>query len=421
MEEGPNQVTYTIFSIQCDYHGTLNSVHVSWASYFANLEGGVEPYLSYSSPPSLSAGGVSAVPIESHGQNKPQSDSLGLSHLIRAYQVRGHEIARLNPFGTPLANQSPTPPPELDYRFHGFKEADLDRDLNLLGTSTGGNTGFLETLASGKAKITLRQVIAGLEKTYCSTLGVEYMHISSREKCNWIRNQVESPKWMKFSKEKKLHIHERLCFADHFEKYLGNKFNTAKRFGLEGGESCIPGLKYMVDRGSELGVESFVFGMPHRGRLNVLANVMRKPMPQIFKEFQGTHVDMEKHMKQDWSSAGDVKYHLGTSMNRAYPDGRRVHLALVANPSHLEAVNPVVIGKIRAKQFLSGNREEDKLKHMPVLLHGDAAFAGQGVVYETMQMSRVPDYAVGGTIHVIVNNQVGFTTDPTNGRSTMYA
>lgn len=348
------------------------------------------------------------------------SDSLGLSYLINAYQVRGHELANLDPLGI-HGYRTKESPPELDYKYHGFRDEDLDRPLNLLGKTSGGNAGFLDILGSGKVNSTLRQVVANLQKTYCTSLGVEYMHMGSREKTNWIRAQVETPKWMKFSKEKKLHIYERLCFADQFEKFLGNKFNTAKRFGLEGGESCVPGLKCMIDRGSELGLESFSFGMPHRGRLNILANVMRKPMPQIFKEFQGTHYDLEEYMKNDWSSAGDVKYHLGTSMDRSYPDGRRVHLSLVANPSHLEAVNPVVLGKIRAKQFFSGNREEDKKKHMPVLLHGDAAFAGQGIVYETMQMARVPGYGVGGTIHVIVNNQVGFTTDPKNGRSTMYS
>jgi 2-oxoglutarate dehydrogenase E1 component len=353
-----------------------------------------------------------------HNQAQVKSDSLGLSYLIRAYQDRGHEAANLDPLGMHTFRKEI--PNELDYKYHGFTDADLDRKLNLLGTSTGGNTGFLDILGN-RPNITLRQVVANLQKTYCSTLGVEYMHMTSREKCNWIRSQVETPKWMSFSKQKKLHIYERLCFADHFEKYLANKFNTAKRFGLEGGESSIPGLKYLVDRGSELGVETFVFGMPHRGRLNVLANVMRKPMPQIFKEFQGTHYDLDEYMKHDWSSHGDVKYHLGTSMDRSYPDGRRVHLSLVANPSHLEAVNPVVVGKIRAKQFLAGNHESDKRKHMPVLLHGDAAFAGQGLVYETMQMSRVEDFAVGGTVHVIINNQVGFTTDPKNGRSTLYA
>ncbi len=390
------------------------------------MEAGNAPEVSFASPP-LTAGGAPIAVKAATGLAAANSahapvavsDSLGLSYLIRAYQSRGHELANLDPLNI-HAFRGPTPPPELDYKYHGFKDEDLDRTLNLLGTSTGGNTGYLDVLGSERPSITLRQVLTNLKKTYCSSLGVEYMHIPSQEKCNWIRDQVENPKWMKFNKEKKLHIYERLCFADHFEKFLANKFNTAKRFGLEGGEACIPGLKAMIDRGSELGIESFVFGMPHRGRLNVLANVMRKPMPQIFKEFQGTHYDLEEYLKHDWSSAGDVKYHLGTSMDRTYPDGRRVHLSLVANPSHLEAVNPVAIGKIRAKQYLSGNRKEDQLKHMPVLLHGDAAYAGQGIVYETMQLAKVKDFSVGGTIHVVINNQVGFTTDPSASRSTLY-
>jgi 2-oxoglutarate dehydrogenase E1 component len=347
----------------------------------------------------------------------PTSDSLGLAYLIKAYQTRGHEGANLDPLN--IHSYRGEAPKELDFTYHGFKEADLDRKLNLLGSSSGGFTGYLEILGS-RPSITLREVMANLERTYCSSLGVEYMHMSSRDKCNWVRDKVERPDFMQFDSAKKMHIYERLAFADHFEKYLGNKFNTAKRFGLEGGESTIPGMKCMVDRGSELGIESFCIGMPHRGRLNVLANVMRKPMPLIFKEFQGTHYDLDEYMREDWSSAGDVKYHLGTSMDRTYPDGRAVHMSLVANPSHLEAVNPVVVGKVRAKQFFSGNREEDKLKHLPVLLHGDAAFAGQGIVYETMQMAQVSDFSVGGTIHIIVNNQVGFTTDPVSGRSTMY-
>ena len=383
------------------------------------MENGLESSEAFVAPPSI-AGSVGVARAVDSSHSAPMvSDSLGLSYLIRAYQARGHEIANLDPLG--MNKFRPSPPPELEYKYHGFKDSDLDRTLNLLGTSTGGNTGYLDILGSARPNITLRQVLQNLKKTYCGTLGVEYMHIQSQEKQNWVRDQVENPKWMKFSKQKRMHIYERLCFTDHFEKFLAQKFNTAKRFGLEGGESAIPGLKSMVDRGSELGIESFVIGMPHRGRINVLANVMRKPMPQIFKEFQGTHYDLDEYLRHDWSSAGDVKYHLGTSMDRSYPDGRRVHLSLVANPSHLEAVNPVAIGKCRAKQYLSGNKAEDKLKHMPVLLHGDAAFAGQGIVYETLQMSRVPDFAVGGTIHVIVNNQVGFTTDPENGRSTLYS
>lgn len=396
------------------------SVHVSWSAYFSNLDAGKNIEESFVALPSVAGSLGSTLGGVAPSSSTPMvSDSLGISYLIRAYQVRGHEMANLDPLG--LHNyRNKVPPAELDYKYHGFSDADLDRPLNMLGKSTGGNTGYLEILGTQKPNVTLRQIVANLKKTYCSSLGVEYMHMASKDRCNWIRDQVEHPKWMRFTNQKRMHIYERVCFADQFEKFLANKFNTAKRFGLEGGESCIAGLKCMVDRGSELGIESFVFGMPHRGRLNVLANVMRKPMPQIFKEFQGTHYDLEEYLKHDYSNHGDVKYHLGTSMDRSYPDGRRVHLSLVANPSHLEAVNPVAIGKVRAKQFFSGNRPEDQLKHMPVLLHGDAAFAGQGIVYETIQMSRVNDFAVGGTIHVIVNNQVGFTTDPKNGRSTLY-
>jgi 2-oxoglutarate dehydrogenase E1 component len=179
---------------------------------------------------------------------------------------------------------------------------------------------------------------------------------------------------------------------------------------LDGGEAVVPGLKDAIDRASELGAHSFVIGMPHRGRLNILANVMRKPMPLIFAEFQGTHYKTEDYnIAASWNMSGDVKYHMGSSMDRTYPDGRRIHLSLVANPSHLECVNPVVAGKVRAKQYYCGNRPEDVRAVVPVMLHGDAAFAGQGVVYETMQMAKVADFDVGGTIHVIVDNQIGFT------------
>ena len=239
---------------------------------------------------------------------------------------------------------------------------------------------------------------------------------------NWIRERVEKPLWLNYDKEKKTHIYERLCFADTFENFLAQKFNTTKRFGLDGGEAIVPALKAGIDRASELGAHSFVIGMPHRGRLNVLANVMRKPMPLIFSEFQGTHYKIGEYTKgnRSWGISGDVKYHLGSSMDRTYPDGRQLHLSLVANPSHLECVNPVVAGKARAKQYYGGNREEDVRNVVPLLLHGDAAFAGQGVVYETMQLAGVPDFNVGGTIHVIVNNQIGFTTNPIHSRSTPY-
>ena len=230
----------------------------------------------------------------------------------------------------------------------------MDRPLVFRGTSSGGNKGFLEELASAPGKVTLRQIIDQLRATYCGTLGVEYMHIGNADKCNWIRERVENPRWQRYDKEKKQHIFERLCFADTFENFLAFKFNTTKRFGLDGGEAIVPGLKDAIDRASELGAHSFVIGMPHRGRLNVLANVMRKPMPLIFSEFQGTHYDVGDYSKlnNNWGMSGDVKYHLGTSMDRTYPDGRRIHLSLVANPSHLECVNPVVAGKVTRQAVL---------------------------------------------------------------------
>ena len=370
------------------------------------------------------------------------SDSLGVAHLIRAYQVNGHRSANIDPLGIYGNESFPFRPGNVKSKndlafcrgepladtltvgFHGFDpEKDLDREMNFKGIHTGGNTGFLEDLTNMPGKVTLRKIQDRLREAYCNTIGVEYMHIGSTQQCNWIRERVESPSFLQVDKEKKIHIFERLCFADTFENFLANKFNTSKRFGLDGGEAIIPALKEAIDRASELGAHSFIIGMPHRGRLNVLANVMRKPMPTIFSEFQGTHYDLASHVKdnKDWGSAGDVKYHLGSSMDRTYPDGRKIHLSLLANPSHLECVNPVVIGKARAKQFYCGDTEEDVRNVVPILLHGDAAFAGQGVVYETMQMAGVEDFNVGGTIHVIVNNQIGYTTNPINARSTPYA
>ena len=399
--------------------------------------------------------------LETLFQGALPSDSLGVSHLIRAYQVNGHLAAQLDPLGLHTRQAFPFRPSNLGEPlsedgyplmltpgYHGFDEAkDMDREMVFKGTSSGGNKGYLEELAN-MPKITLRQIVKQLRETYCGTLSVEYMHIGDTKKCNWIRERVENPRWFKYDKEKKLHILERLCFADTFESFMAQKFNTTKRFGLDGGEAVVPGLKDAIDRASELGSHSFIIGMPHRGRLNILANVMRKPMPMVFKEFQGTHYDVGDHIKggQSWGIAGDVKYHLGSSMDRTYPDGRKIHLSLVANPSHLECVNPVVVGKARAKQFYCGNRyvfyqsllhdtylhvsnfdflfflfrPEDKRNVVPILLHGDAAFAGQGVVYETMQLAGVPDFDVGGTIHVVVNNQIGFTTNPIHSRSTPY-
>jgi 2-oxoglutarate dehydrogenase E1 component len=293
---------------------------------------------------------------------------LGVAHLIRAYQVNGHLAAKLDPLGLHSKDAFPFRPgpvgdvdyfpPELTPEFHGFTAEDYDRKLTLTGSSTGGNKGYLEELASAPHRVTLRHIVEQLRKTYCGSLAVEYMHMGDPNKMNWIRERVEHPKWQSYDTEKKTHIFERLCFADTFEHFLSQKFNTTKRFGLDGGEAIVPALKDAIDRASELGAHSFVIGMPHRGRLNILANVMRKPMPLIFSEFQGTHYDIDEGVKGNdkWGMAGDVKYHLGSSMDRTYPDGRKIHLSLVANPSHLECVDPVVAGKARAKQYYCGNR-----------------------------------------------------------------
>ena len=395
------------------------SVHASWRAYFESVESGEYSQASFAPAPAPGTEPMAAGARAIAGQ---KDDSLGISYLIRAYQVRGHEVAQLDPLGLHNWRRQGGDIPELSPTFHGFSDEEWDRDLVLQSSTTGGNRGFLDILGRDPKGMTVRTVMDNLKKTYTQGIGVEYMHMNSREKCNWVRSRVERPDFLHYSEEQKLHIYERLSFAQMFENFLGHKFNTTKRFGLDGGETVIPGLKAMVDRGSELGLECFVFGMPHRGRLNVLANVLRKDMRQIFKEFKGTHFDMDLYDKtgEDWSSSGDVKYHLGTSMDRKYPDGRAVHLSLLANPSHLEAVNPLVCGKTRAKQFYMGDTDAEKRRVMGVILHGDAAFAGQGVVYETMQMSKVQDFATGGTIHVVVNNQVGFTTDPMNSRSTLY-
>eukprot|EP00696_Hemimastix_kukwesjijk_P006091 gnl/Hemi2/17707_TR5840_c0_g1_i1.p1 gnl/Hemi2/17707_TR5840_c0_g1~~gnl/Hemi2/17707_TR5840_c0_g1_i1.p1 ORF type:complete len:1038 (-),score=383.14 gnl/Hemi2/17707_TR5840_c0_g1_i1:38-3151(-) len=335
-------------------------------------------------------------------------DTINLYYLVRAYQVRGHRIANLDPLGM-SSNEEPA---ELKPETYGWTAADMHRPL-MTGPEAGFMRGFLSELPN---TITLAELIKMLRQTYCDTIGVEYMHIQDRELCNWIRSRLEKKSQHKFSNEEKKKIYDRLAWADRFESYLSIKFGTGqKRFGLDGAESLIPGLKGLIDQSAELGVEGIVMGMPHRGRLNVLANVVRKPHAVIFQEFK----DAPKESMQDaWTGSGDVKYHLGTSCDRVLSSGKRIHVSLVANPSHLEAVDPVVEGKARAKQFVLGDSKRDKV--MSLLLHGDASFAGQGVIYETISLSGLRHYTTGGTIHVVVNNQVGFTTDPHDARPGMY-
>jgi len=404
------------------------SVHASWAAYFKDVDAGVGlGGGAYVAPPSVHSHANLGQAMASSGSGAT-SDAFAVSSLIRAYQERGHEGANLDPLNLhqwrTIGGQHGTVP-ELDYTSHGFSEADLDRTLNLAGWPAKEYAGFRGAFSSGDSEpITLRQLIAQLKTHYCGSLGIEFMHMQDHSVRRWIQGHVEMPDFTTMPKDKQLHVFERLCFAQYFENFLGQKFATTKRFGLDGGEAVIPGLMELVDTASAQGCKAFCIGMAHRGRLNILANVLRKPLGQIFAEFLGSHYSMDDFYRsqedQDWFGAGDVKYHLGQSMDRQYEDGRRIHMSLAPNPSHLECVAPVVLGKTRAKQFYAGDTEKTKEQVMCVVIHGDAAMAGQGIVYESFQLCGVDDFSVGGTVHVIINNQVGFTTDPRNSRSTAY-
>jgi len=323
-------------------------------------------------------------------------DSIRALMLIRAYRIRGHLVADLDPLG--MRNQ--TPHPELDPKSYGFTEADMDRPI------------FLDNVL-GLQMASIRQIVDIVKRTYCGTFALQYMHISNPEEAAWLKERIEGyDKEIRFTREGRKAILNKMVEAEGFEKFLHVKYMGTKRFGLDGGESLIPAMEQIIKRGGNLGLKEIVIGMPHRGRLSVLANVMSKPYRAIFNEFQGGSFKPE-----DVDGSGDVKYHLGASSDREF-DGNTVHLSLTANPSHLEAVNPVVLGKVRAKQDQLG--DTDRTQVMGVLLHGDAAFAGQGVVAEGLGLSGLRGHKTGGTMHIIVNNQIGFTTAPHFSRSSPY-
>ena len=388
-----------------DFLKNPSSVHSSWRVYFEQLksdpstaelnkferdlvkvsQGGNIQEIASGSMPSLSE--LSHSDISAHQK---------VQLLVRAYQVRGHHIATLDPLELGHADLESNPPEELFPKYYGLSNMDQEYTLG---------PGILSRFQNNNPKMSLKQILSTLQSIYCKSIGIEYFHIPSRTQCEWLRNKFEVPEPFKFSKDKKKVILDRLTWADHFEQFVAQKYPSDKRFGLEGCESLIPGMKALIDRSVELGITSVVMGMPHRGRLNVLSNVVRKPNESLFNEFKGTHLEIE--------GSGDVKYHLGMTYDRPTPSGKRIKLTLMANPSHLEAVDPVVIGQVRALQEHGENA-------LPILIHGDAAFAGQGVVYETFGCSELPSYQVNGTIHIIVNNQIGFTTDPRYSRSTPY-
>src|SRR6202789_720228 len=328
-------------------------------------------------------------------------DSLRAIMMIRAYRMRGHLRANLDPLGLAITQGDAS---ELDPSRYGFAERDYDRPI------------FLDYVL-GLESATLREILSILRRTYCGTIGVQYMHITDPSEKAWLQQRIEGrDKEIAFTREGKIAILKKLIEAEGFERFLHKRFPGTKRFGLDGGEAMVPALEQIIKRGGALGVRDIVIGMPHRGRLNVLAAVMGKPYQVIFHEFQGG-----SSLPSDIEGSGDVKYHLGASSDRAF-DGNNVHLSLTANPSHLEIVNPVVLGKARAKQaFALRDAPDSGRGHvLPLLLHGDAAFAGQGVIAECFALMGLKGFRIGGMVHFIVNNQIGFTTSPRYSRSSPY-
>jgi 2-oxoglutarate dehydrogenase E1 component len=333
--------------------------------------------------------------VTSENLIKDNANSIRAVALIRAYRQRGHLLAKLDPLGMMKTEYLD----ELHPEYYGFKKADYKEKIYLDGVIN-------------RESSTLREILTFLNKTYCGPVGYEYMHISNPTERKWLRDRIENDEnALKFTKNGKDAILNKLIQAEGFEKYLHKKYVGTKRFGLDGGESLIPALEQIIKISGQYKVKEVKIGMSHRGRLNVLANVLQKSYKRIFNEFAGEFDSSSE------DGAGDVKYHLGASSNREF-DGNSVHVSLTDNPSHLEAVNPVVLGQTRAKQFFHKDKERNKV--IPILIHGDAAFAGQGVVAECFAMSGLPGHNTGGTIHIIVNNQIGFTTSPRFARSSPY-
>jgi len=342
------------------------------------------------------ANDASAAIADSQAIRRAAEDSIRAMMLIRTYRVRGHLTAKLDPLGL---HHSPIPA-DLTPAYHGFSDADLDRPIWIGG-------------ALGLERATVREIVACLQANYCGTIGVEYMHINDLEERRFVQERIEGKaETVQFTPEGKEAILAKVVEAEQWETFLSRKYVGTKRFGIDGGESAIPALEAVIKYGGLMGVEEIDIGMSHRGRLNVLSNVMGKPYRAIFHEFAGGATN-----PADVGGSGDVKYHLGTSSDREF-DGVRVHLSLLPNPSHLEAVDPVVLGKARATMTYKEDKHGKRV--LPLLLHGDAAFAGQGVVAECLGFSGLPGYGTGGTLHFIVNNQIGFTTSPQFARSSPY-
>jgi 2-oxoglutarate dehydrogenase E1 component len=388
-----------------EYLSTPENLPEGWKDFFDGLKENQETIYNNLKGPSWSPKKITKILTKKNDDKEKiqdfnlaeqsTKDSVRAIMLIRAYRIRGHLIANLDPLGIQKREEHLELKPET----YGFIPKDYDRKIFLDGVL-------------GQQTASLNEILSILKKTYCSNIGYEFMHIGDPEEKSWIRDRIEGKeKEIKFTSNGKKAILNKIIESEGFEKYLHIKFVGTKRFGLDGGESLIPALEQIIKRGGNLGAKEIKIGMPHRGRLNVLANVMGKSYKAIFSEFFGKTVASKKDFE------GDVKYHLGASADREF-DGNKVHISLTDNPSHLEAVNPVVLGQVRAKQFF--HKDPERKKVIPVLMHGDAAFAGQGVVAECFAMSGLPGHNIGGTIHVIVNNQIGFTTAPRFARSSPY-
>jgi 2-oxoglutarate dehydrogenase E1 component len=373
----------------------VSALDGNWAA----LEKGLgDKILARDAKPGKPVDGAAVVAKTGVSVEQATKDSVRAIMLIRSYRMRGHLHAKLDPLGlAPRGDHE-----ELHPQHYGFTEADWDRPIfldNVLGLEFG----------------TIREIVDILERTYCQTLGVEFMHISDPAEKAWLQERIEGKdKEISFTPEGRRAILNKLIEAEGFEKFLDLKYTGTKRFGLDGGEAMIPALEQIIKRGGALGVREIVLGMAHRGRLNVLTNVMAKPFRAVFHEFKGGSAS-----PAEVEGSGDVKYHLGASSDRAF-DGNNVHLSLTANPSHLEIVDPVVLGKVRAKQDQWAKPNVERRTVLPLLIHGDAAFAGQGVVAECLGLSGLKGHRTGGSVHFIINNQIGFTTDPRFSRSSPY-
>ena len=377
----------------------------SWKNYFDEIGEEIEVIVNEINGPSWSPkkNKISAKDLQETTEENSQKSELEIIKsnansikavaLIRSYRQRGHLIAKLDPLGMMKSDYLD----ELHPESYGFKKDDYNKKIFLDGVTN-------------KQYSNIKEILNFLKDKYCGSIGYEYMHISNPTERKWFRDRVEKADDFKFTQNGKEAILNKLIQAEGFEKFLHTKYVGTKRFGLDGGESLIPALEQIIKIGGQSQVKEVKIGMSHRGRLNVLANVLQKSYKRIFNEFAGEISSSE-------DGAGDVKYHLGASSNREF-DGNSVHVSLTDNPSHLEAVNPVVLGQTRAKQFFHKDKERKKV--IPILIHGDAAFAGQGVVAECFAMSGLPGHNTGGTIHIIINNQIGFTTSPRFARSSPY-